>query len=182
MKKASEKIVGVISWIFTVISILIMIFTILSSTVLNRNDKNLFGYKAFVVMSDSMSATDFNAGDIVIAKSVDPTTLSAGDIITFQSENEESYGETVTHKIRRLTVDAEGNPGFITYGTTTDTDDETVVTYAFVLGKYLFSIPKLGTFFFFLKTTPGYFICIFVPFMILIVIQAVKSMNLFRKY
>jgi len=182
MKKKTEAIRNIISWVFTVLSVGIMIFTIISSTVLNRNDKSIFGYKAFIVLSDSMSATDFSAGDVVVSKSIDPSTLKVGDIITFQSENSESYGQTVTHKIREITRDAEGNPGFITYGTTTDTNDETIVSFPFVLGKYLFRIPKLGTFFYFLKTTPGYFICIFIPFMILILIQAIKSINLFRQY
>ena len=113
---------------------------------------------------------------------MDPSTLQEGDIITYLSQNTESFGETVTHKIRRLTRDAEGNPGFITYGTTTDTDDTTVVTFPYILGKYETHIPKLGTFFNFLKTTPGYFVCIFVPFMLLILYQGVNFFRLFRRY
>ena len=46
----------------------------------------------------------------------------------------------------------------------------------------LFAIPKLGYFFNFLKSTPGYFVCIFVPFMILILTQATKFFSLFRRY
>ena len=38
----------------------------------DRTDRSLFGYKVFVVLSDSMSATDFRAGDIVLARKVDP--------------------------------------------------------------------------------------------------------------
>ena len=34
----------------------------------DRSDRNLFGYKAFIVLSDSMKATDFDAGDLVLAK------------------------------------------------------------------------------------------------------------------
>ena len=62
----------------------------------------------------------------------------------------------MTHKIRRLTKTADGSPGFVTYGTTTDTDDEAIVTYPYVLGKYTGKLPKVGTFFTFLKTTQGY--------------------------
>ena len=65
---------------------------------------------------------------------------------------------------------------------TTDTDDANVVTYAFVLGKYQTHIPNVGTFFQFLKTTPGYIICIFLPFLLLIMIQGVNSIKLFRRY
>ena len=35
-------------------------------------DRSLFGYKAFIVLSDSMKATDFDAGDLVLVKEVDP--------------------------------------------------------------------------------------------------------------
>ena len=88
----------------------------------------------------------------------------------------------MTHKIRKLTTDANGEPGFVTYGTTTDTDDETIVTYSYVLGKYATHIPKVGTFFQFLKTTPGYIVCILVPFLLLILIEGVRCIRLFHKY
>ena len=136
----------------------------------------------YIVNSDSMSKTDFDAGDLILVKEVDPSTLKEGDIITFMSQDTDHFGETITHKIRKLTTDAEGNPGFITYGTTTDTDDETIVTYPYVLGQYKSHIPKLGTFFNFLKTTPGYFVCIFIPFMLIIIYEGVKFFNLFRRY
>ena len=129
-----------------------------------------------------MKKTDFNAGDLVLVKEVDPSTLKEGDIIAYTSQNSSNYGETVTHKIRRLTTDANGEPGFVTYGTTTDTDDETIVTYTYVLGKYKSHIPKVGTFFQFLKTTPGYIVCILIPFMLLILTEGIRCIRLFRTY
>ena len=148
----------------------------------DRADRNLFGYKAFIVLSDSTSKTDFNAGDLVLVKEVDPSTLKEGDIIAYTSQNTSNYGETVTHKIRKLTTDANGEPGFVTYGTTTDTDDETVVTYPYVLGKYSSHIPKVGTFFQLLKSTPGYIVCILIPFLLLILLEGIRCIRLFRKY
>ena len=182
MKKAMSILRTTLVWLVVALAVFMMIFTVISVTTFNRNDRDLFGYKAYIVNSDSMAKTDFNAGDLIFVKEVDPATLKEGDIITYMSQNTDSFGETITHKIRRLTVDAEGNPGFITYGTTTDTDDETVVTYPYILGKYETHIPKVGTFFNFLKTTPGYFVCIFVPFMLLIIYQGINFFRLFRRY
>ncbi len=145
-----------------------------------RPGRSLFGYRAFIVLSDSMSRTDFDAGDLVLVREVDCSTLQVGDVIAYVSQNSSNYGETVTHKIRRLTTDANGQPGFVTYGTTTDTDDETIVTYPYVLGKYQFHIPKAGIFFQFLKTTPGYFVCILVPFLLLIIMEGVRCIRLLR--
>ncbi len=182
MKKALKIVRTVFTWLMVIAAVSMMIFTVVSVNTFDRIDRNLFGYKAFIVLSDSMSATDFDAGDLVLSKVVDPKTLQVGDIISYQSTNTENYGKVVTHKIRALTKDADGNPGFITYGTTTDTDDENVVVYSFVLGKYQGRIPKVGKFFEFLKTTQGYIICIFIPFLVLILMQGFQSIKLFRKY
>ncbi len=182
MKKALHIIKNIFTWLVVALAVCMMIFTIVSVNTFDRSDRSIFGYKAFIVLSDSMSKTDFDAGDLILSKEVDPSTLQVGDIISYQSTNTENYGEIVTHKIRELTKDAEGNPGFITYGTTTDTNDENIVTYSFVLGKYQTKLPGVGKFFQFLKTTPGYIICIFLPFLILILIQGINSIRLFRRY
>lgn len=173
---------NVFVWLVVAAAVCIMIFTVVSVSTFDRADRNLFGYKAFIVLSDSMSKTDFSAGDLVLVKQVDPTSLQEGDIISYTSENEENYGETVTHKIRKKTVDENGEPGFVTYGTTTDTDDEKPVFYYQILGKYQARVPKVGTFFQFLRTTPGYIVCILMPFLLLIVIEGVHCIRLFAKY
>ena len=182
MKKALNILKTILVWLVVLLAVLMMIFTVISVNTFNRNDRSLFGYKMYIVNSDSMAATDFKAGALILVKEVDPSILKEGDIITFMSQDANSFGETVTHKIRRLTTDAEGNPAFVTYGTTTGVDDETVVTYPYVLGQYQNQIPGLGAFFHFLKTTPGYFVCIFTPFMLIIMYEAVKFFILFRKY
>lgn len=182
MRKTFDIVKKVFTILIAVVAVAVMIFTIVSVTTFDRNDRNVFGYKMFIVLSDSMKATDFAAGDIVVVKSVDPTTLKEGDIIAYSSQNPDNFGETVTHKIRSKTVDANGDAGFITYGTTTNTDDETVVTYPYINGKYVFHLPKVGTFFNFLKTTPGYIICILIPFLLLIGMQGLNTVKLFRRY
>lgn len=182
MKKAIRIIKTTMVWLIVALAVFMMLFTVISVTTFNRSDRNLFGYRAFIVQTDSMSATDFNAGDLIFVKEVDCTTLEEGDIITYISQNSQSFGEIITHKIRKTTVDAQGKPGFVTYGTTTNTDDETIVTYPYVLGKYQGHAPKLGTFFNFLKTPQGYIVCIFVPFMLLIIYQGINCIKLFRRY
>lgn len=180
--KALKIIRSAVVWLVVALAAGMMIFTIVSVSTFDRADRSLFGYKAFIVLSDSMSKTDFNAGDLVLVREVEPASLKEGDIIAYTSQNTSNYGETVTHKIRRLTTDANGQPGFVTYGTTTDTDDEIVVTYPYVIGKYTGHIPKVGTFFQFLKTTPGYIVCILIPFLLLILLEGIRCIRLFKKY
>ena len=182
MKKALQITKTVLVWLVVAIAVGMMIFTLISVNTFDQTDRNIFGFKFFIVTSDSMSATDFEAGDIAVSRNVDPATLKEGDIITFLSQDPNSFGEVITHKIRRLTTDVNGRPGFVTYGTTTDTDDETIVTHEYVVGQYVGRIPKVGSFFQFLKTTPGYIICILVPFLLLILSQGLNCVRLFRRY
>lgn len=180
--KALRVFRNILVWLIVLVAVFMMVFTIVSVLTFNRTDRNLLGYKAFIVLSDSMKATDFDAGDLVLVKDVDPATLQEGDIIAYTSQNTANYGQIVTHKIRTLTTTADGEPGFITYGTTTGIDDETVVTYPYVVGKYQSRIPKLGKFFQFLKTTPGYIVCVLLPFLLLILMEGVHCIRLFRQY
>ena len=178
MKKLFNAVMSVLSTLMMILAVCVMVFTIISVNTFNRQDRSMMGYKAFIVLSDSMAATDFDAGDLVLTKDVNPDTLQAGDIIAYISENPDNYGEVITHKIR--TVNSDGT--FTTYGTTTDTDDIYPVSWEQVLGKYERAIPKVGAFFNFLKTTPGYICCIFVPFAILIMMQGLNTAKLFKQY
>ena len=180
MKKALEIAKSVLVWVVVAFAVIMMIFTIISVNTLDQNERGLFGFKFFIAQSDSMAATDFDAGDIVISKKVDVKDLREGDIITFVSQNPENYGETVTHKIRKVTVDKNGGVAFVTYGTTTNTDDAELATA--IVGKYVGRIPNMGQFFMFLKTTPGYIVCILLPFLLLIISQGIKCIRLFKIY
>lgn len=168
-----------VAWLAVAVSVLITVFAIVSARVVDRRDRGLFGYRFFIVQSDSMAATDFAEGDIVITEEVNPATLQEGDIITFVSQDWASFGETVTHKIRRRTEDSYGNPGFITYGTTTDSDDATVVTYEYVVGQYRGRIPGAGALFEYVRTVPGLIICLVIPFLLVLVLHGWNLVRLF---
>lgn len=195
-KNTFKNVLNAISKVFTVVLFIftacIMIFTVVSVTTLDKNDRDIFGYKFYIVQTDSMSESElnahltvhFDAGDIIFVKEITkPSELKAGDIISFMSTNQVSYGETVTHMIREVKTDKDGNLiGFVTYGTNTDTNDEALVKPEYLLGVYAGKLPGVGTFFAFLKSTPGYIWCILVPFLVLIVMNGIDVIRLFRKY
>ena len=56
------------------------------------------------------------------------------------------------------------------------------VTYPYVLGKYEKCLSGVGNFFQFLKTTPGYILCIFLPFFLLILMEGINCVRLFKRY
>ena len=58
--KALKIIRSIFVWLMVALAVFMMIFTVISVSTFDRADRNLFGYKAFIVLSDSMSKTDFN--------------------------------------------------------------------------------------------------------------------------
>ena len=155
VKKVLHITETVFSWLIVVLAVCMMAFTLISVGVINRTDRTFLGYKMFICKSDSMAATDFQVGDIVLTKEVDPSTLKEGDIITFISQDSDRFGMVVTHKIREKAVDGMGTPGFVTYGTTTGANDESIATYDYIIGRYQGRIPGLGNFMMFLKQAPA---------------------------
>ena len=82
MKKALSIIKNIFVVLIVLVAVGMMIFTVVSVNTFNRSDRSLFGYKAFIVLSDSMSKTDFDAGDLIFVKEVDDyATLKEGDIL-----------------------------------------------------------------------------------------------------
>ena len=191
-KKILNIALKVVTWLLVAFTVFMMIFTVVTVTTVDRNDRSIFGVKFYIVQTDSMSLSEnnkdmdvhFNAGDIVIIKNVDdPRALQAGDVIAFMSTNSVSYGETVTHMIREVKRTDDGKLlGYVTYGTNTGTDDEALVEPEYVLGAYSGKLPGVGNFFAFVKSTPGYIVCILVPFLLLILYNGVNVIRLFRKY
>ena len=182
MKKVWNITKTVLFWLVVLAAVAMMLFTVISVTTFDRDHRALCGYKAFIVRSDSMAATDFAAGDLIFANEVAPATLQVGDIITFRSTDSANFGETVTHKIREITVNETGERSFVTYGTTSNSDDRTSVNDGDVIGKYAGRLAGIGSFFAFLKTVPGYLLCIFLPFALLIASQATNTVRLWRQY
>lgn len=184
------KTVAVVLVAFTVA---MMIFTIFTVSTVDKNDRSVFGFKFYIVTSGSMSLSEnnkdmdvhFDPGDIILASTTDtPASLEKGEIISFISTNSDNYGETVTHMINRRVYDEETGAflGYETFGTNTGAIDEALVEPSYVLGTYAGRLPKVGDFFAFVKSTPGYIICILIPFLLLILYNGINVIRLFRRY
>ena len=180
MRKAFTIVGRIVTILILLFAVAVMIFTVISVNTVGKEDASLFGYKPYIVLSDSMQDT-FAVGDMTVSKAVDVSTLEPGDIITFTSIDPANYGETVTHKIREITT-YEGEQAFVTYGTTTGVDDAYPVPFANVTGEYQFRLPGMGYFFEFLRTPAGYVTLILIPFLLLILLQAVRFFKLMGQY
>lgn len=192
LQKILNIALKVVTWAVVAFTVFMMIFTVFTVATVDKNDRIIFGMRFYIVQSDSMSLSEknkdlsvhFNAGDIVIARIPDnPYALKAGDIISFMSTNSDSQGETITHMIRGIKRNEQGEfVGYVTYGTNKGVNDDAVVTPEYILGVYTTHLPGVGNFFAFVKSTPGYIVCILVPFLLLIIYNGGNVIRLFRRY
>jgi len=164
MKKILSALTTVLTVLLTVFAVCVMIFTVFA--VRSSGGASVFGWRGYVVLSDSMRDT-FAVGDIIVSKPVDPSQVQPGDIITFTSTDPNAMGEVFSHKVRAVNPDGS----FTTYGTTTGDDDLYPALPENLLGEYAFHLPKLGYFFQFLRTPMGYLVVILLPILALIGFQ-----------
>ena len=188
MKKKLNIVMNILTCLMVVVALFAFAITIFSVTSVNdKNDKSkpsLFGYKFYIVLSDSMSATHFHAGDLIVVEEVDVYSLQVGDIITFYSESEGSKGEIVTHQIVEVVVELGNLIGYRTKGASNNGTDGELVHPLYVQGKYIFDIPKLGYFIKFMRTPLAYIIFVAIPFVTLIgheVYKIIKLVNTDKK-
>lgn len=108
MKSNQSKAKKIYNAVSTVIVALIFVFMIVVVAVMlvqknNGGETELFGYRMYDVLTDSMSGT-IEPGDVIMCKSVeDVNALQVGDIITFKAPNG-NYNET--HRIIEIVKNA----------------------------------------------------------------------------
>ncbi len=181
-KDLFEKVLSIFAWFVFVIAVVTAVFTIFASFSSEKNGKEIFGSKILIVASDSMSRSSissanndeqvyFDAGDLIIIKVAKPGDVyEVGDVISFISYSPESFGSTLTHKIRKVHYSSSGELlGYTTYGINTGKNDSTVVSPEMVLGTYSKKIQKVGNLFAYLKTPAGYYLSIVTPSALLLI-------------
>lgn len=159
---------------------------------------SIFGYRPFIVKSDSMYP-QIKKDDLIFSKVVDTATLKVGDVITFREYEDDgkTLGIVVTHKIKQVLVetaegDHKGETMFQTYGINNfkynpdgsivkDSQgnpeyeyDERVVYASQVQGKYTSKISGFGGFIYWMQGTWGLIVCIGIPLVAFIVYEFIK--------
>lgn len=127
----------------------------------------VFGLQVFSVLSGSMEP-EYHVGSLIYVKTVDYTELAVGDDITFMLDEE----TVATHRIVEILPD-ENDPTvlrFRTQGIANDEVDGTPVHYKNVIGKPVFTIPKLGYVANYIQNPPGTYIAISIGAIILFLV------------
>ena len=136
-RKKKVKIIKIILLIILVV-ILYNIALVGISEANKLDGFNFFGYKAYIITSESMKPTIY-IGDVIITKPCIQDELKTDDIITFKKNNE----ITNTHRIIKI-IDEDEKKSFITKGDNNELQDEKEVKFEEIQGKVILTIPKLG--------------------------------------
>jgi signal peptidase len=121
--------------VFRILASLLTLFVFLFAGLFTL--PKLFGIEPFVVMSGSMEpAIRTGAIAFVDTKAED---IQVGDIIAFRVSSGGEEAETITHRVVK-----KAKEGWVTKGDANRTEDAAAVLPDQLVGRCLFSIPKLG--------------------------------------
>ena len=117
-----------------------------------------FGWRIDGIVSDSMEP-EMGKGTLVVAGVVKPGEVKVGDIIIYRPV---AIGESdVCHRVVEIKHNSPFQ--FVTKGDAMDSPDLFPVPENNLMGKVLFHVAFLGYSVLFMKTLPGFLICMVLP-------------------
>lgn len=145
--------------------ICLIIFDLFMGTIIWLPHLNLFETRVFVDNSNSMWPK-IKAGSVIFTKKTN--SYKKGDIITFQSDP-----ISTTHRIYKI-INRNGKDFFVTKGDQNDALDSYLVSQENIIGKVIYIIPYLGLLLMALKTRFGLYLFIFLPTLIIMLVELKK--------
>lgn len=130
-------------------------------------------FDAYVIVSPSMVPT-IKVQDGIIVQRIEAADLKKGDIISFLSSDMRYQGMVITHRIVGIEKSQSGDYLFRTKGDNNSVEDGALVKAPDIYGRVIFKIPFLGYIRQFLTNYGGWFLCIVVPLLYIIVAEIVK--------
>ena len=181
-KSVFRMIIDIVSWtIFALLMLLaaFLIYYVIATNIYARKGERFKPIVSlYTIISGSMLPT-IQVYDVVVNQRIDdPTKLQEGDIITFISQSKINYGETITHRIIKVTYE-DGKYYYTTKGDYNLVPDESPVEYNNVIGKVILKIPQLGQAQFFLLKQGAKLFLILIPAFGVLIYDLLKMLNLF---
>jgi len=170
--KKFKIISKVLSWALFVILLIIAAFLLYYYIATKVYAAKGVGYEPkfsiYTIVSPSMTP-NINVYDAIVNVKVnDPRDIKKGDVITFISTSNLTAGTTITHRVKDITNDEDGNVCYITKGDFNPVEDQACAKYNNIIGKVIMRIPQIGRIQFFLASKAGWLLCILIPALIII--------------
>lgn len=170
------NIIGIILCVLMLPGFLISMTLFIGSLIHPGVPPSCFGYTPLMVQSGSMSPL-FNEDDLVLVQnSASDTVYAAGDIICFHSGD--AY---VTHRIKEITTDENGNTVYTTQGDANNTPDKDTVRPDQILGVYKTHFKGMGKALLFIQTPVGMIVCVMLPIFLVFLLFTVPPRIAARK-
>ena len=181
-KSIFRMIADIISWtIFALLMLLaaFLIYYVIATNIYARKGERFRPIVSlYTIISGSMLPT-IKVYDVVVNLKIDdPVKLKEGDVITFISQSKINYGETITHRINKITYN-NGTYYFTTNGDNNLVPDETPVEFNNIIGKVVLKIPQLGQAQFFLLKQGSKLFLVLIPSFGILIYDLLKMLNLF---
>lgn len=153
--------------------IFLIFFDLFMGTIIWLPHFNLSETRVFIDNSNSMRPK-IKTGSVIFVKKTN--TYKKGDIITFKSNP-----ISTTHRIYKI-INRDGKDFFVTKGDQNDALDSYLVSQESIFGKVIYIIPYLGYLLTVLKTKPGLFLFIFLPTLIIMLVEIKKIFDEVKKH
>jgi signal peptidase I len=124
----------------------------------------LFGYESLVVLSGSMRPA-IEVGDLLVVGPVAPDRIKVGDVLSYRTAERPDI--VVTHRVVGISLDPQGRLSVQTKGDANDSVDTVSVDQGSLVGRVLYSIPRLGYVVEFTKRPQGRIAWVGVPGLLL---------------
>ena len=125
------------------------------------------GIIPMIVLTDSMYP-QIQSGDLIICRTREADKIREGDVIAF-FDPAGNGRSVVTHRVRKITKDENGNLAWVTKGDANNTEDQALVPAENLVGIYRHRVAGLGSVAMFLQTTQGMILCVICPILLLVV-------------
>ncbi|CCY88962.1 type I signal peptidase [Mycoplasma sp. CAG:956] len=181
-KKSIFKLIAdILTWtIFAILMIVaaFLIYYVIANAVYSKKGERFKPIVSlYTIISGSMLPT-IKVYDVVVNLRVDdPSKLHEGDVITFISQSKINYGDTITHRINKITYD-NGTYYFTTKGDNNLVPDDSPVEFNNIIGKVILKIPQLGQAQFFLLKQGSKLFLILIPSFGILIYDLLKMLNL----
>ena len=138
-------------------------------------DKSVFGYRVYTVATGSMEGV-YNINDVIAVKDCDPNKLEVGDDIAYRGTRGGLEGLLVTHRIIKIEEAENGGKLFFTQGVKSNIADPSI-TASQIVGKVEGVIPVITTLNHIVRSQVGFFICVFCPLVLVIVLEVLQTIT-----
>ncbi|MCH5167589.1 MAG: signal peptidase I [Erysipelotrichales bacterium] len=181
VKKIFANILRVLSYLCLAILFFIAAFLIyfIVSNQIARAKGERPTISIYTIVSPSMEPKIMVYDVIMDFRIKDEDSLSVGDIITFYSDEIDTGGYTVTHRIHDIYI-KDGIKYYITKGDNNIDVDDGAITFDNIVGKCHYIIPDLGKIQLFISSKFGWALIILIPALGIIIADIKKLIKIFR--